>query len=434
MKILHVFHHANLLNGVDRTTLTLLRALLRRGEEVVAIVPRVGDVTSALDEAGVTYHVAELGCCNGPTPMAELAYLSRASVRASEIESWLRDWKVDVVHLNTGHLLDAAIAAARVGVPVIWHIHAPFEVDLARYERFMATEGYAWLLDGLGSRVIGVSDDVRASLLPHVPAQKVATLFNGVDVADLDVRAAQPASGLRAGLGLKDSVPVVLGVGRISVQKDFATFARVARAVIAQHPTVAFAIAGPAEDADLHAGLLEQARDPALKGRLFVLGPRSDVPALLAQCDLFLSTALFEGHPLTSLEAMSQRVPVVSMDCVGLRECIRSGTDGLLVPLGDEMNCARAVMNVLTDAALASRLGEAGRQTVIARFSADAYAQGFLDIARQAMADFVPGRNAPAASFALGLLKEIGEAHRRLTRLTQAPQGLWARARSRLFR
>ena len=55
MKILHVFHHSNLVNGVDRTTLTLLRALHQLGVNVSALVPARGDVTQALDELGVPY-------------------------------------------------------------------------------------------------------------------------------------------------------------------------------------------------------------------------------------------------------------------------------------------------------------------------------------------------------------------------------------------
>lgn len=427
MKVLHVFHHSNLVNGVDRTTLTLLRALRRLGTDVIALVPEVGDVTAALDESGVTYRVSRLGCCTGPAKMAELTYLGLAASRAQEIESWIREEKVDLVHINTGHLLDAAIAATRTETAAVWHIHAPFDEDYRRYAGFMQPEAYAWMLEELGSHVVAVSDDVRDSLLTRLPDSRVTTLHNGIDIDDLELRAGRSTESFKEALGLTIETPVVLGVGRISAQKDFATFVRVAHRVSAIHPKACFAIAGPEENKALADGLRRQIDELGLSKRVFLLGPRDDAPALMVQSDVFLSTALFEGHPLTSLEAMSFRKPVVAMDCVGLRECINDGVDGLLVPLGNVDACASAVLRVLGDKGLASRLGTKGRERVETRYSAEAYAQGFLRLARLAQSGGRNARSAAAASFALGLLNEIRDARERLVTATSARRSLSAR-------
>ena len=432
MKILHVFHHSNLVNGVDRTTLTLLRALHQLGVNVSALVPDRGDVTQALDELGVPYQVAPLGCCTGPSKPAELAYLALAATRAEMIESWLREEKFDLIHLNTGHLIDGAIAACMANVPAVWHIHSPFEIDLERYVRFMGPEAYAWLLGDLGNHVIAVSEDVRASLLQWLPSEKVSTLYNGIDVDDLGIRARQPGKLLREALGLPANIPIVSGVGRISAQKDFATFVRVAKLVADMHTDVCFVIAGPAEDRDLAAALHKQINEMGLDGRVFVLGPRSDVPALLAQSNVFLSTAIYEGQGLAALEAMSLNKPVVAMDCVGLRECIEHEIDGLLVPLGDEDACAQAVLRVLHDDGLAKRLGERGRQSVLDKYSSQAYAAGFLVIA-ESMLSKTRSNKTPVADFALGLLKEVREANDTATRLDQRP-GLQTRLKTRLLK
>lgn len=421
MKILHVFHHSNLVNGVDRTTLTLLRALRQLGMNVSAMVPDRGDVTRTLDELGVPYRVAPLRCCTGPSRSAELAYLALAATRAEMIESWLREDEFDLIHLNTGHLIDGVIAACKANVPAVWHIHSPFEIDLDRYAGFMDPKAYAWLLGDLGDHVIAVSDDVRASLLQYLPAEKVSMLYNGIDVEDLDFRARQPGKLIQEELGLPANTPIVSGVGRISAQKDFATFVRVARLVANTHPVVCFVIIGPAESKALADALDRQIDELGLVDRVFVLGARSDVPALLVQSDMFLSTAIFEGQGLAALEAMSLNKPVVAMDCVGLRECIEHEVDGLLVPLGDEAACAQAVLRVLQDGALAKRLGENGRESVSKKYSARAYAQGFLDIAERILNQPRTGGKAAAAGFAFGLLKEIREAHDRAAKSSYRP-------------
>ncbi|PWB59965.1 MAG: hypothetical protein C3F18_00345 [Nitrosomonadales bacterium] len=432
MKVLHVFHYSNLVNGVDRTTLTLLCALRQLGVEVNALVPGKGDVTQTLDGLGVPYRVAPLGCCAGPGKPAELAYLAHAASRAEMIGNWLREGDFDLIHLNTGHLIDGVIAACKANVPAIWHIHAPFEIDLERYAGFMGPEAYAWLLGELGHHVIAVSDDVRTSLLQWLPAEKVSTLYNGIDVDDLDTRARQSGKPIREALGLPASTPLVLGVGRISAQKDFATFVRVARRVTDMHPSACFAIAGPFEARDLAEALPRQIKEQGLDGRVFVLGPRSDVPALLAQSDAFLSTAIFEGHPLTSLEAMAMSTPVVAMDCIGLRECIEHESDGLLVPLGDEDACAQAVLRVLQDGGLAETLGERGRQSVLDKYSAQAYGKSFFAIAESVLSETGTAAKAPAADFVLGLLKEIRAANDRTTKLSQRP-GLLTRLKTKLL-
>lgn len=430
MKTLHIFHHSNLVNGVDQTTLTLVRGLQRIGGQVSALVPQAGDVTSALEASGIPYRVSDLPCCTGPAKMAELGYLSRAASRSDEIAAWLREEPFDLVHLNTGHLLDGAIAAAKTRTPAIWHIHAPFEVDYARYAGAMPPQGYAWLISALGSHVLAVSEDIRQSIARHVPPERVTTLYNGIDVDDLDRRAALNGQDIRQQLGLVADTPIVLGVGRISAQKDFATFVRVAAQVVRTNDRVCFLIAGPAEDPARTENLAAQIKALRLDKRVFLLGPRTDVPSLLKQCSLFLSTAIFEGQGLAALEAMALRRPVVAMACVGLRECIENERDGLLVELGDERACADALTRILTDTALAERLAKSGRSSVVQRFSADVYARAFRAIA-QGVLEAPELADPGAADFTLGLLRNVKQANELLI-LNDQSRSLRARLQRKL--
>ncbi|HRQ46768.1 MAG TPA: glycosyltransferase family 4 protein [Rhodocyclaceae bacterium] len=431
MKILHVFHHSNLLNGVDRTTLTLMRALARQGAEVRALVPQRGSVTDALEADGIAFRVADLPCCTSPAPMAELRFFARAASRAKEIATWLDEDRVDLVHLNTGHLIDGAIGAALTGTPAIWHIHAPFEVDYARYARTMSPGGYAWLLGDLGSHVLAVSDDVRTSLLAHLEADRVSTLYNGIDVAELERRAEAEPSDLRSELGLAANAPLVLGVGRISAQKDFAAFVRVAKETVDRHAEVCFAIIGPPEDPALAAALRDMITELRLERRVFVLGPRDDVPQLLDQAQIFLSTAVFEGQGLAALEAMALRKPVVAMACVGLRECIVHDHDGMLVPPADERAAASTLIELLASPARAQPLGENARRAVLERFSADTYARAFLSIAEHVSGP-VPIARRGAAEYSLGLLGSAVNAFERLSSTTVPARSLPDRLREKL--
>lgn len=433
MHALHVFHGSDLTNGVDRITLTLISALKFQGHALRAIVPTEGAVTEALRNLGIPYQCAAIDCCQSSAARAELRYLAKSDARRRMLRTVFDQSRPELVHLNTGHLLDGALAAADAGIPVIWHIHSPFEVDFSRYSGFMGEEGYAWILSSLGSGVVAVSEDIRDSLAAHVPAERLFVVHNGVDVADLERRSCL-GGDIRSELGLPAEARLVIGIGRISAQKDFATFARVAECVAATHKDVYFLIAGPPENREHADELARQITSSRLEGRVFVLGARSDVPSLLRQSDLFLSTAIFEGHPLTTLEAMALRKPVVAMACVGLRECVVDGVDGLLAPLGDVECTAKAVTRVLNDNHLDRRLREAARQTVETRFSSRIFATQFLDAAQAVVRFGPPPAERGAVAVIEGLLTQLGRAEARLLEAEAHRPSLMQRSRNLLLK
>lgn len=434
MQGLHVFHGGDLTNGVDRITLTLVSMLKALGHAPCAIVPMEGSaVTEALRGLGIPYHCAAIDCCRDKVVRAELRYLSRVDARLRMLQKIFEQNRPDLVHINTSHPLDSALAAARAGIPVLWHIHSPFEVDFTRYRGFMGEEGYAWILARLGSGVVAVSEDIRESLAPYVPAERLFVVHNGVDVADLE-RQSDADGDIRKELGLSAAARLVIGIGRISAQKDFATFARVAERVASSRENVYFLIAGPPESREHADGLARQIAASRLGDRVFTLGARSDVPRLLKQSDVFLSTAIYEGHPLTMLEAMALRKPVAAMACIGLRECVTDGIDGLLAQLGDVEATAAAVCRLLDDDELARSFGATARKTVLERFSSQTFATHFIDAAHAITRLGPPPAERGAIAAVVGLIAALGRADERLRPLELPKTGIIRRARDALWK
>lgn len=417
MKILHVFHHRDLNNGVERTSLTLVKTLREIGVHSHVVLPAIGSVVKELEKENFPYHILQLRCCESSVWRGQMRFLSDANDRIDKLEALLRSEKFDIIHLNTGHLFDGAVAAARVGVPVIWHIHSPFDIDFNRYASFLNKEGYAWVLGGLGSQIIAVSEDVSDSLKNYLRSELIQVVYNGIDVDELIKHASKKEANIHNELSLPEKAQLVLGVGRISEQKNFSDFVRVAELVVRQHSKAAFAIAGPREDKQLAAALDEQIQAAGLSDRVFLLGERQDIPQLLRQSSAFLSTAAYEGQGLAALEAMALERSVVAMACVGLRECIRDKVDGILTPVGDVEATASAVLQVLEDSNLALRLGTAARLAVIERFSNRIYAQRFLEVVHKAIM-YGPSRvDSGALAVIQGLLHQITLANSRITEL-----------------
>ena len=79
----------------------------------------------------------------------------------------------------------------------------------------------------------------------------------------------------------------------------------------------------------------------------------------------------YEGLPNVVMEAMASGVPVIATDIPGTRDLVTPGESGFLVPIGDRAGLARFAHKILEDPALRQRLGEAGRQRILADFSVE---------------------------------------------------------------
>ena len=106
-------------------------------------------------------------------------------------------------------------------------------------------------------------------------------------------------------------------------------------------------------------------------------GFSDDVHSALRQSAVYLSSSLSEGIALTLLEAMAASLPVVATAVGGTPEVVVEGVTGRLVPPRRPDLFAAAVIELLRDPAAASRMGEAGRQRVIADFSLDSMVEQY---------------------------------------------------------
>jgi N-acetyl-alpha-D-glucosaminyl L-malate synthase BshA len=118
--------------------------------------------------------------------------------------------------------------------------------------------------------------------------------------------------------------------------------------------------------------VLKRAADLGLRNDVVFLGRHGSVEELLSCADLFLLPSQTESFGLAALEAMACGAPVVASRAGGLPEVVEDGAAGYLLPPGAIDEMAEAGIRILSDEALAARLGEGGRRIAVERFSADA--------------------------------------------------------------
>ena len=145
----------------------------------------------------------------------------------------------------------------------------------------------------------------------------------------------------------------------------------------ARVPNAVFVLLG---DGPEQSALEAQASALGVRNRVVFLGYRQDVPDLLACADLLVLPSLFEGLPLSILEAMAAGKPVIATDVGGTSEVIEPEQTGLLVPPANPGALAGAIRRVLFDRRLAERLALTGKARVRDEFSAATMVQSVTQI------------------------------------------------------
>jgi glycosyltransferase involved in cell wall biosynthesis len=201
--------------------------------------------------------------------------------------------------------------------------------------------------------VIAVSESVNASIGRRDPPP-VHVIPNGVDAEGLR-KAALSREAARRALGLPQDGLVVGTVGGLTPKKGHPALVRAADEVLRQVPSVVFVIIGlPAQPEPVRAEIDRLGR----QDRVLLAGYHPNAARLMPAFDVFCLPSLFEGLPVSLLEAMSLGLPAVATRVGGIAEVATDGEDALLVPAGDDDALALALVTLLKEPARRARMGQ----------------------------------------------------------------------------
>jgi glycosyltransferase involved in cell wall biosynthesis len=350
IQVVHVAGSAEW-GGGERYLELFVRHVDRERFTLAVIAPAAGPLCARLEALGVEVHIVDLGA------LISLRAIARLTAR-------LRRLAPAIVQSHGARSnFYTRIAARLAGVPaVVSTVHnalGDYPVSPPRFALYRA-------MDRLTLPLTAYVVCVAAALARDYPGRAVV-IHNGIDLDDFDPGAvAGTAAEVRRGLGLGGG-PVVGFVGRLTPQKDPLTFVRVLAALRQARPEIQGLVVG---DGPLRPEVEQAARAHGLGSSCRFLGERDDIAALLVAMDVFVLTSVSEGFPFVVLEAMAMERPVVATGVNGVPEIVEDGVTGRLVPRGDAATLARAALEIL-DAPEAGRgMGRAGRQRVVARFTA----------------------------------------------------------------
>lgn len=355
MKILHLINTLAT-GGAELHLLTLCRHLRARGVDLLVAGLRDPDphnrsLAPAFRADGTrVVHLRGDGRYNLAFPLAALRLVRRE--------------RPDVLHthLPRADLAGVLIRQAMPAVPWMCSVHNIYTPQSWSGAGTLPVFNMVW---PRADQIIAISHAVKAWLVEQrrVPAHKIRVIHYGID-AD---RFRHPPDDLRTRWDLSGRA-VIGSIGRLVPHKGHDVLIAAMPAILREVPNACLLIAGAPVD-EYGQVLQAQVARLGLQEAVRFVGFQPDVPSLLAAIDVLALATRSEGFGQVVIEAMAAGRPVVATHIPPLTEVVADGDTGLLVPLDDVPQFARAIVRILRNPTAAAQMGVQGQARVASAFT-----------------------------------------------------------------
>jgi glycosyltransferase involved in cell wall biosynthesis len=364
-RILYVNNGADIY-GASRCLIRLLKALDRTRFIPLVLLPEDGPLRQRLEALGV-----------------EVVFHPRLSVKTRRVfRSWrilifflefpasvlflwrlIRRRKIDLVHTNTGVMVSPGLAAKLAGVPHLWHIRDWFQEFRQIWKPY--SNYILWSSDA----VIAISQAVASQF---AESSKISVIYDACALDEFYAGDAETGQEFRRRFGLGTDF-VVGCVGRIKLrrkgQEVLVRAAAILKARGLRPKILIIGAAYPGNEDNLQS-LRDLIHESAVQDHVILTGELTDVkPAYAAMNVLVLPSAQPEPLGDVMMEAMAMKIPVIATNIGGPPEVVQDGITGFLVPPSDPEALADKIELLMNNPKLGERLGQAGPNRVMERFS-----------------------------------------------------------------
>jgi glycosyltransferase involved in cell wall biosynthesis len=365
MRIAYLITRMDNTGGAQNHVRDLCLWLKENGHDPIVVTGARSPICQTLFEAGV--RVVEARALAGPLrPLKD----ARAVLQISRI---LKTCAPDLLscHSSKAGILGRIVAKA-IGIPVIFTAHGwTFAQGASGLSRF-AGKLIERACGPLSDHIITVSHyDRRLALSARTaPPDRITTIHSGMPLLPLVPRAAPAGPLVRLGM-----------VARFGAPKDHETLLRALARLREKHWRLHLVGGGDASHVASMASELE------VLDRIDFMGDCANVPAILAELDIFCLIQRREGFPRSILDAMRASLPIVASDVAGVRESIEDAVNGYLVPVGDNVLVAKSLGDLIDSPGLRVAMGNRGRARFENKFTLEHMLRPTLGIYRNAISN-----------------------------------------------
>lgn len=233
----------------------------------------------------------------------------------------IRNEKVDLIQ---SHLLGANVYCTLAGLltrrPVVATFHG--SVDIGEKERLKRLK-FAAINTG-ASRIVAVSGNLREDIVRRTPlrAEKTEIIYNGIRTEEYQRSC---SNSLREKFGWTDNEFIIGSLGNIRPTKGYDILLQAAALLNGGDNSFRFVIVGQRDRDGLYEKLLDLRNELGLGDSVQFLGFLDEPTDFLSNLDLFVSSSISEGLPLSAIQAMAAHMPLLATRCGGYEELERIG-------------------------------------------------------------------------------------------------------------
>ena len=390
-RILIVHDYGTPSGGAENVAVMLRDGLRRRGHDA--------RLFASSAEPLAVENVADYTCFGTMSPARRVLQVANP-LAARSLRRVLDEFEPDVVHLRMFNTqLSPLVLRAIAGYPCLLHVGG-YELICPLLTKTLPDGSPCHTAAGTGCHRTGclsAAGTARAVVQAGLRRRWLGVVDVTVPNSEW-VRQRLVGDGLPAGEAISNGVPAVPArpplagppsvafAGRLVEKKGADVLVEAMRTVVATQPDARLLLAGDGPQGPrIRAAIAAAGLAPSVS----VLGhlPRIELDRALGGAWVQAVPSQWE-EPFgnAAAEAMMRGTAVVATDAGGLRELVEHGVTGLLVPPGDPEALGRALLDVLSDRALAERLGRAGREQALARLSEDRMLDRFEALYEQLIA------------------------------------------------
>lgn len=350
MKIMQVIPYF-CFGGAEIMCENLTYALKNAGQDVlvVSLYAERTPIARRMEEAGIriVYLDKKLGLDLSMVP---------------KLAKVIRQERPDAVHTHLDVVKYAVLAARLAGVKRCVHtVHSL--ADREAEGRVQKVINGTYFRHGW-STPVALTPEVQTSVAHFygLAPERIPVIYNGIDLSRCI-----PKTTYETG-----ETVTILHVGRFDIPKNHEGLLEAFRLLRENHPECRLRLVG---DGDLRLRMEALAREKSIADAVEFCGMQPNVYPYLHDADIFTLPSIYEGNPMTIIEAMGTGLPIAASRVGGIPDMIVSGESGLLMEPEPPAICA-ALTRLVEDAALRKGLGEAAKvqsQTFSAAHMARAY-------------------------------------------------------------
>ena len=286
--------------------------------------------------------------------------------------------KREKVDLIQSHLLGSNVYCSLAGLitrkPVVATFHGA--IDFGKKNKLSGIKYKA--INAGADTVIAVSEELRNTILARTSIKpgKIQVIYNGIRTADYQ----RPHSrDLRQRFGWSENDIVIGSLGNIRPAKGYDILLRAASILKQENSRLRFVIAGQGKEG-LFDELLLLRDQLGLEEQVKFLGFCEDAAGFLSNLDMFLSSSISEGLPLSAIQAMVAQLPVIATRCGGYEELVTHAENGWLVEAGDPHAIAEGVKLLVGDEKLRMKLASNARILAVGKYDIKAMLESYNEI------------------------------------------------------